>query len=173
MEYFVQYHIYGENGFPGEPAPDDEKLSEVNHFITSSKNYFLAESQGNIIFLILGISVKKNQRKEYYLWSRTKISDFEGNEAWGKQDYMDPTPCLSQEPEFWDFLKSLGHGGTGLMKVTDWPFTKRLISLSEKNICLNPNQITRGVHIGKFKKELNRKYKTPFRKIELLNNRFE
>jgi len=59
---------------PGEPAPDDEKLSEVNHVITSSKSYFLEESQGNIIFLLLGISVKKNQRKEYYLWSRTKIN---------------------------------------------------------------------------------------------------
>jgi hypothetical protein len=151
MEYFVQYHIYGKYGFPGSPASDDERLSEATHVITSSKDYFLKESKSNIVFLILGIVVEKNKRKEYYLWSKTRIRDFEGDEAWGKQDYMDPIPCLNQEPGFWDFLKSLGHGGTGLMKVTTWPFTENLINLSEQYICPNPKQTTRGEHINKFK----------------------
>lgn len=172
MEYFVQYHIFGKHGFPGNPASDDESLAESIHVITSSKDYYLEKSKGNIIFLIFGISVKKNERKEYYLWSRSKIKDFEGDEAWGRQDYMDPIPCLNHEPGFWNFLKSLGHGGTGLMKITNWPFTEKLIQLSNQFVCPNPKYITRGNHIDKFKKEINRKYKTPFKKIELLNKKY-
>jgi len=101
IQNWVQYHNYDkEKGFPAHDALKNKKtkIRDAHHYISSKKRSILY-TQGDFIYLIVGIGVRN---KRYYLWSKTKVEEIDFLEdedliynAFGEQCYLNPPQLLT------------------------------------------------------------------------------
>jgi group I intron endonuclease len=138
-QIWVQYHNFEkEDGYPSNDilkSGKNYRIWQSYHYISSKKRSILY-SQGDTIYLIVGIGKKS---KQYFLWSKTIVEevDFLEDEyliynAFGEQFYLDPPQLLNLFDGFKEFLKLCGNFGFGFSNITKFDFVKTIEKLSNK-----------------------------------------
>lgn len=162
---WIQYHNTDKIGFPAESILNDEPnlpLLESTHYISTNKHW-IKQTKGDIIFLILGLTV--SGKKEYYLWTKTLVKsiedinidgDFQYN-ASGDQFYIYPPQLLNDKSGFEEFFIKTGHFSIGFQNITDWKFTETLKNLGEKYKYAGDPKLSFKQYINEFLKVLNKR----------------
>jgi group I intron endonuclease len=157
-QQWVQYHNYEkENGYPANEILETDKKVKIrdSHHYISSKKRALLYTQGDTIYLIIGIG---RRLKSYFLWTRTIVEqiDFLEEEdllynAIGEQYFLDPPPLLNSLDGFQEFFFRCGHFGLGLLNIANFEFAKKLEVLSAKYRLHNESVLYKD-YIKKFEK---------------------
>ncbi|RCJ23764.1 DUF3883 domain-containing protein [Nostoc sp. ATCC 53789] len=129
MRYWVQYHNF-------------EKIQSFpDGFGISTNKHEVLDTIGNTIFLIVGVS----EPRKYLLWERFICTDVEDGypPPWQYVAYGDgwilenrnkqKGVLLNSKPDFFDYLRYCQNFRVGFHEVTEHPFCKVLIELSEQH----------------------------------------
>jgi hypothetical protein len=167
MRYLIQYHNFeGQGGYPAKEAKSIERLSNLTHSISSRKKHYILNSQNDVIFLIVGIKLRKNESKKYFLWSESPIDRFTkkpDNFGWydafsDRQRFLCPPQFINDLEGFDELISKANNFSLGLMDISKWKILDQFKDLSNKHKCKNLDQMTWGQFIENFEKELFKEF---------------